>query len=409
MTDIDLRGGQIHRGLGVVARWPDIAIVIPSDPAHDAVVDEMLVNLEPNPASQTVIRAINELLSSNRLHALGMVVEATGGPMAVAYGPVEVLSDGEVVLNGVSGIAKQQLSHQAKRLTMRATDYVEASEPIPPFDLRRGIAPGAGLTLVAVAPDGPPAIAEPAAVAQPEPEEPPAAKPVVEEVAPEAEPEPQAEPVSSGAGPSPLVAASPLEPSPLSAPFKSVLLLDVAPITGLEPLPLAGDGGPVVDASDKQVMVDGILCSRDHFNNPRSAYCMVCGVSMLHLTPNPVRRPRPTLGFIVFDDGSSFGLDRSYLIGREPSADDGTPSRMPPELLVIHDNNDTLSRTHAELRLTDWTVQLIDLNSTNGTYIWDADNDRWSQLTAGQPVELHSGETVALGRRTFVFEGVSQS
>ncbi len=409
MTDIDLRGGQIHRGLGVVARWPDIAIVIPSDPAHDAVVDEMLVNLEPNPASQTVIRAINELLSSNRLHALGMVVEATGGPMAVAYGPVEVLSDGEVVLNGVSGIAKQQLSHQAKRLTMRATDYVEASEPIPPFDLRRGIAPGAGLTLVAVAPDGPPVIAEPAAVAQPEPEQVRPAEPVVKEAPVESKPEPQPEPVSAGVGPSPLVAASPLDPSPLSAPFKSVLLLDVPAISGLEPLPLAGDGGPVVDASDKQIMVDGILCSRDHFNNPRSAYCMVCGVSMLHLTPNPVRRPRPTLGFIVFDDGSSFGLDRSYLIGREPSTDDGTPSRMPPELLVIHDNNDTLSRTHAELRLTDWTVQLIDLNSTNGTYIWDADNDRWSQLTAGQPVELHSGETVALGRRTFVFEGVSQS
>ncbi len=407
MTDIDLRGGQIHRGLGIVARWPDIAIVIPSDPSHDAVVDEMLVNLEPNPASQTVIRAINELLSSNRLHALGMVVEATGGPMAVAYGPVEVLSDGEVVLTGVSGIAKQQLSHQAKRLTMRATDYVEASEPIAPFDLRRGIAPGAGLTLVAVAPDGPPAIAEPIVAAQPQPEEPAPVEP--EQQAAVVVPQPVVEPDPVGVGPSPLVASSPSDPSPLSAPFKSVLLFDVPPMSGLEPLPMAGDGGRVVDASDKQVMVDGILCSRDHFNNPRSAYCMVCGVSMLHLTPNPVRRPRPTLGFIVFDDGSSFGLDRSYLIGREPSTSDGTPSRMPPELLVIHDNNDTLSRTHAELRLTDWTVQLIDLNSTNGTYIWDAENDRWSQLAAGQPVELHSGETVALGRRTFVFEGVSQA
>ncbi len=415
MTDIDLRGGQIHRGLGIVARWPDIAIVIPSDPSHDAVVDEMLVNLEPNPASQTVIRAVNELLSSNRLHALGMVVEATGGPMAVAYGPVEVLSDGEVVLTGVSGIAKQQLSHQAKRLTIRATDYVEASEPIPPFDLRRGIAPGAGVTLIAVASEGPPVIAEPVVAAQPQqPVQEPAQEPVAAAAPPVVatplvEPEPAVESEPAGVGPSPLVAASPSDPSPLSAPFKSVLLLDVPPVGGLEPLPLAGDGGPVVDASDKQVMVDGILCSRDHFNNPRSAYCMVCGVSMLHLTPNPVRRPRPTLGFIVFDDGSSFGLDRSYLIGREPSTNDGTPSRMPPELLVIHDNNDTLSRTHAELKLTDWTVQLTDLNSTNGTYIWDADNDRWSQLTAGQPVELHSGETVALGRRTFVFEGVSQA
>lgn len=404
MTDIDLRAGQIHRGLGVVARWPDIAIVIPSNPNHDTVVDEMLENLEPNPASQTVIRAINELLSSNRLHALGMIVEATGGPMAVAYGPVEVLSDGEVILSGKDGIAKQQLSHQAKRLTMRATDYVEASEPIAPFDLRRGIAPGAGMTLKAVGPEGPPGMSDPHASALKEPEPEPAPQPEPE---PEESVAQEPDPVPAAVGASALVAASPLDPSPLSAPFKSVLLTNVGAIHGLTPLPMAGAGSPVVDASDKQVMVDGILCSREHFNNPRSAYCMVCGVSMLHLTPNPVRRPRPTLGFIVFDDGSSFGLDRSYVIGREPTSSDASPDAPPSELLVIHDNNDTLSRTHAELRLTDWTVQLIDLNSTNGTYIWDGDNDRWSQLMAGQAVELQSGETVALGRRTFVFEGVS--
>ncbi len=128
-------------------------------------------------------------------------------------------------------------------------------------------------------------------------------------------------------------------------------------------------------------------------------------MSLLHLTPHPVVRPRPTLGFIVFDDGASFGLDRSYLIGREPSRAEHPDA----ELLVIHDNNDTLSRTHAELRLDGWKVQIIDLGSTNGTYIWDSQNDRWNQLTAGHPVELHSGETVALGRRTFVFESVSRT
>ena len=132
---------------------------------------------------------------------------------------------------------------------------------------------------------------------------------------------------------------------------------------------------------------------------------MVCGMSLLHLTPHPVVRPRPTLGFIVFDDGASFGLDRSYVIGREPSPGDNPDA----ELLVIHDNNDTLSRTHAELRLDGWTVQIVDLGSTNGTYVWDAQNDQWNQLTAGHPIELQSGETVALGRRTFVFESVSRT
>lgn len=402
MTDLDLRAGQIHRGLGIVARWPDIAVVIPSDPTHDSVVDEMLENLEPNPASQTVIRAINDLLSQSSLHALGMIVEATGGPMAVAYGPVEILSDGEVLLSGKDGIAKQQLSHQAKRLTMRATDFGEASDPIAPFDLRRGIAPGAGLTLVTVAPEGPPGMSDEQISAFDEPEQQPQP-----DVSFQDESDPGSD-IPMAVGAAPVAVHSPLDDDSLSAPFKSVLLTNVGPIQGLTPLPLAGSGVPaVLDASDKQVMVEGILCTRGHFNNPRSAYCMVCGISMLHLTPNPVTRPRPTLGFIVFDDGSSFGLDRSYVIGREPTHSDTSPDAPPSELLVIHDNNDTLSRTHAELRLTNWRVEVIDLGSTNGTYIWDGENDRWTQLVAGQAVELQSGETVALGRRTFVFEGVS--
>ncbi|MGH1490402.1 MAG: FHA domain-containing protein [Acidimicrobiales bacterium] len=126
---------------------------------------------------------------------------------------------------------------------------------------------------------------------------------------------------------------------------------------------------------------------------------------MLHLTHNLVKGPRPTLGFIVFDDGSTFGLDRPYLIGREPVA----PTDSGAELLILHDNNETLSRTHAELRLVDWGVQLLDLESTNGTYIWDQSFSRWNQLAPGHPVELNSGDTVALGRRTFVFESVSQN
>ena len=126
---------------------------------------------------------------------------------------------------------------------------------------------------------------------------------------------------------------------------------------------------------------------------------------MLHLTLNLVKGPRPTLGFIVFDDGNTFGLDRSYVIGREPVAAEGSNA----EVLVLHDNNETLSRTHAELKLDDWTVQLMDLNSTNGTYVWDQTFERWNQLAPGHAVELKSGDTIALGRRTFVFESVSRS
>jgi hypothetical protein len=402
MTDLDLRAGQIHRGLGVVARWPDIALVIPSDSSHDAIVDDMFLELGPNPTSQEVIRAINALLSDNRLRSVGMIVEATGGPMAVAFGPVEVLSDGERVIVGTAGIQKEQLSHSAQRLTLRAANLSKAAEPVPPFDLRRGVAPGAGLSLITIAGSQPPSLdsfSPPTGVA--------AAAPQVETAG--------AQPGQVGHGgefqPAAVDEAG-LGSDPHQAPFRSVVLIGATAAGPLSPLPLApgNDDHESADATSTEpqssrVEVEGILCSRGHFNNPQSAYCMVCGISLLHLTPNPVVRPRPTLGFIVFDDGASFGLDRSYVIGREPSQAEDPAA----ELLVIHDNNDTLSRTHAELRLDGWTVQLVDLGSTNGTYIWDTGNDRWNQLTAGHPVELQSGETVALGRRTFVFESVSRT
>jgi hypothetical protein len=404
MTDLDLRAGQIHRGLGVVARWPDIALVVPSDGAHDALVDEMFATLGPNPTSQSIIRAVNTMLSEQRLRSVGMIVEATGGPMAVAFGPVEVLSDGKVVINGASGIQKQQLSHTAGRLTIRAANLAKAAEPVPPFDLRRGVAPGAGLSLITIPGATPPALdgrslsgaASPSPVSHPSP----------------ADLEPQAgniaefEPGNLG--------HEGIGSDPHQSPFRSVVLIGASAPLKLDPLPIADDSDDtegVTEAADEppvqqsRVEVEGILCSRGHFNNPQSAYCMVCGMSLLHLTPHRVVRPRPTLGFIVFDDGASFGLDRSYVIGREPS-----PTTNPDgELLVIHDNNDTLSRSHAELRLDGWTVQIVDLGSTNGTYIWDTQNDRWNQLTANHPVELQSGETVALGRRTFVFESVSRT
>lgn len=409
MTDLDLRAGQIHRGLGVVARWPDIALVIPSDSAHDGLVDEMFAALDPNPTSQTVIRAINSLLSENQLRSMGMVVEATGGPMGVAFGPVEILVDGDLILTGQNGVAKEQLSSRSQRITIRASNLSKAAEPVPPFDLRRGVAPGAGLSLISLPGGEPPGIGDLA---------PPTALPTSS-----ARTAGPAESIGSEPDPGyadvghyqavPAVGDATIGDESLSAPFRSVLLTDAEPPATVAPLPIArpadeakdADPAPGASSDHGRIEVEGTLCSRGHFNNPRAAYCMVCGMSMLHLTPTPVVRPRPTLGFIVFDDGSSFGLDRSYLIGREPKPAGDTEA----ELLTVHDNNDTLSRTHAELRLTGWTVQLVDLESTNGTYIWDSANERWNQLTPGHPVELRSGETVALGRRTFVFESVSRT
>ncbi|SCE92957.1 FHA domain-containing protein [Micromonospora purpureochromogenes] len=81
--------------------------------------------------------------------------------------------------------------------------------------------------------------------------------------------------------------------------------------------------------------------------------------------------------------GASFRLSpRPQVIGRAPTAD-----------IVVTDPH--LSRRHAEVRLTDAGAVLVDLGSTNGTWL----NDR--RITG--PEQLCDGDVVRLGRTELRF------
>ncbi len=161
--------------------------------------------------------------------------------------------------------------------------------------------------------------------------------------------------------------------------------------------------GPDIDDSDDIVM--GIVCSRNHFNNPIAAYCQVCGISMVHLTHHLVPGSRPTLGYIVFDNGATYALDRPYLIGREPAPEPGSTL----EALIADDLDHTVSREHAELTFDGWDVVIADLGSTNGTFRWDPATGRWERIMANHPAVIAPGVSVALGHKTFVYETVARS
>lgn len=402
MNDFDLQPGAIHRGLGYVARWPGVVLVIPNDPTHDLAVEALFMELGTEPDPVDVVSAVTGLIGGGELKAAAHLTAETGGPIAMAFGKMEILVDGELVVGRTPEPTERQIAG-GNRVTIRAANLSKAAEPAPPFDLRRGIVPGGGITL-----GGAEALAQTGLTAPPRPEHapPPAADPATE---------------------------PPVQPTRPQVPFESILLLDAddGRLPTSEPLPIAGadaspanlatsespagtgpDGAPAPSHRDApttivpdngDVTVHGIICSRQHFNNPSAAFCMVCGISMVHVTHNLIPGPRPTLGFVVFDDGSTFGLDRCYIVGREP----GETHDVKTASLAIQDNNETLSRRHAEIRLIDWTVNIVDLGSTNGTFIWDADFERWNRIGPEQPVALSPGDTVALGRRTFVYESVT--
>ncbi len=428
MTDIDLPPGVVHDGAGVVARWPGVVVVIPHDPSHTEAVAEMFAELGTNPDPADVVRAIRELtIDQVTLTAAAYLMSATGGPLAFAHGSTEILVDDQVTLSGDGGPNEIHIN-AGNRFTVRSNGD-GANDPLAPSDLRRGVTPGGGITLGEVRVrttdlSPPPLDATPRPPAQitggdddPATSVSPRAIPV-----PDAQPEKIEVPFRSellvGAGvptlaPRPALAIA-QRPAPtgdeVTAPEPkggdrrvvagATEVVAPQPEPEREPLPAE----PSTPAEDEGVVVQGIRCIKEHFNNPNAAFCMICGISMVQQTHTLVAGPRPPLGFVVFDDGSTFGLDRSYVVGREP----GQTGDRHTAPLTIQDNNETLSRRHAEIRLIEWIVHIVDLGSTNGTFIWDSVNNRWNQIPVNQPIPLASGATVALGRRTFVFESATR-
>jgi len=179
-----------------------------------------------------------------------------------------------------------------------------------------------------------------------------------------------------------------------------VLLLDaeVEADDARPPLPVASAA-----PAPARPRVLGILCSRGHFNDPQAYYCDHCGISMVHQTHNLVEGDRPSLGFLVFDDGATYTLEQDYVVGREPDGDprlaDGSA-----RALLLDDAARTVSRVHAEVRLDGWRVTVVDRGSTNGSFVWVAATGSWQRLTPDVPVALEPGQHASFGQRAFRFE-----
>jgi hypothetical protein len=167
------------------------------------------------------------------------------------------------------------------------------------------------------------------------------------------------------------------------------------------PLP---DDEPTSIATPPQAR--GHLCSRGHLNDPRSHFCVICGIRMNQQTGVLVLGPRPPLGLLVFDDGATYTVDAEYLLGRMPEVDERVSSGA-LRAISIEDRSGAVSRVHAEVRLNDWDVLLSDCNSRNGTHYAAPGEQAWTALRPGETHRLTPGMRVRLGGRTFVFESPS--
>ena len=251
----------------------------------------------------------------------------------------------------------------------------------------------------------PPSFEPPAAVAVP-----PAYEPPVEP--PPAAP-PPSEPITDPRASEPATLAPLPRPETSDAPggggaFTSQLLGaldDDDEPEAREALPVDLDPAEVraPDQLTDEVLVQGVVCSRGHFNDPRSRFCSSCGISMVQNTQVLTRGPRPPLGVMVFEDGATFSLSSDYVVGRQPDVSDLVRDGLALPL-PVDDPERSISRAHAELRLVEWDVHLVNLSGTNGSFVWDEASQQWVPIPEGQSVVLAPGMRVALGRRSAVFE-----
>lgn len=173
-----------------------------------------------------------------------------------------------------------------------------------------------------------------------------------------------------------------------------------------EPLPdgpLRTPGGGIAVPRNNVPPIEGVLCARGHFTDPQAAYCAICGISMQQVSRQITRRPRPPLGVLVLDDGTSTTVDADLIIGRDPTSHPAVPAG-DAKPMFLNDEVDGVSRVHARITLVDWTVCLTDEDSANGTYLAPAPDGTPGQVVRGDvPVELASGSVIRIGRRTLTF------
>lgn len=152
------------------------------------------------------------------------------------------------------------------------------------------------------------------------------------------------------------------------------------------------------------VKVLGFKCARAHPSDPRSAFCSVCGMPVDQTQP-VAEVIRPPLGMLVLDDGMTYMLAADAVVGRDPEQSEAARAGLVP--LKIDDNSGGMSRAHAEIRLVNWDVMLIDRGSTNGTRARLPGYRDWVRLQSNQPMTLVPGTEMMLGNRVLRLEPVA--
>jgi hypothetical protein len=109
---------------------------------------------------------------------------------------------------------------------------------------------------------------------------------------------------------------------------------------------------------------------------------------------------RPSLGVLVADDGTIYRLDQGYLVGSDPGRDPTVGGGLARPMVLA--GND-VSSSHAEVRLVDWDVAVLDRGSAAGTSVFARGATEWVALRPYETKVITPGSHVAFGQRVVTF------
>ena len=403
---------SIVPGDGLVAReGRRILVADPSEAAHERFVDHVLELCgDAELSGEALLRKVGALVTQSAPEALpsfGLVVPAGDrlGTLLVGDVHLELFGTGSQVeaLHGrdATMFVDRHVTADLVRLSLSLETAAEAD---PRSNLSQGVIRGRGLLVVA-GPDA--ATAEPTTIVDAVPVTPAPSAPPVVPVAPVLVPE--AEPRSAP------------EPVPAVADGADVAVVAVQS-TGTSFISISltsdGDESPPVESATGPDQVDepapggphvqGIVCSRGHFNDPESRFCSLCGISMVQQTHRLVTGVRPPLGVIVLDDGRVFALTTNLVVGREPGLDPAVLAGYAVPL-ELDDPELEMSRIHARIVLDGWQVRVEDARSANGTFLATSSDGPLARLEPGVPTTIRPGSRITVGKRTLLFESHQNS
>ena len=410
-------------GEGIVLRIGSTVVVIGGSVGSFSaeLVDDVTATIAEHHGDEQWRRLARLVLQGDDPPPLAVATLGTESASVFLYGDAELSAASERAhgTDHVLGVTREVAIADGYRVAVRGAGD---AEPAPWSNLTAGAVSGAGIAVYGASDETAGLPRPTAAPAERDVEAPGVAvveplgapqEPAVTEVAVEAPDEPAVAEIRDEEG---VDAVEPIE----EAPFESISLQVDVDLTGRQPLPIehgAANGGDTPTgiaaaaepaeaagpAYERPVMVTGVYSPRGHFNHPDAKYCSRTGVKMgASHTRVLVEGPRPPLGVLTLDDGSTHTVQWNLVIGRGP-ANDERVQREEAGPLTIVDEEQSVSRAHALLELVEWDVLVSDLGSRNHTFVQDGPNAPRRQLAVGERAALRSGTIVHLGERSFVY------